>query len=181
MAARAKGLGGLSENGVDKGVQWTRTLPAAAHLGRKTVLGDEPAAFVKLLKPEQRDWFTDKDLKRGSPPGASSPASPAETGESSTDVIKMRGGAALGTYQARHPRRRQRAALPRVGPAGRLGRLGASATPARCDVDDGCIHPHDVGFPRRQGLRRALGPRTRWRTSRSTTGNVGRRSPRDSA
>ncbi|MFG1701664.1 hypothetical protein ACFLIM_00600 [Nonomuraea sp. M3C6] len=174
----AKALGGLSKKDVAKGLERTRELLAAAYLDKKTLLGGDPDAFAKLLDREQRDWFRDDldDSKEPNRPMVNSFA--PKTAELTTEVIKVRGQATLGTFRedglrgvevklnhlvvyAVH-RPGQPATTVRLvtHPTGSVqlyresGRLvvwvdgwGASATPARCDVEDGFIHPYYEDSP----------------------------------
>ncbi|MEU6779173.1 hypothetical protein ABZ912_08190 [Nonomuraea angiospora] len=97
----AKALGGLSKKDVAKGLKRTRELMTAAFLDRKALLGGRPKAFIKLLDPDLRDWFL-KDLKT-SKKKKEAPSYIIQlakgTAEFSTEVIKVRGRAKLGTFK----------------------------------------------------------------------------------
>ncbi|MEU8249479.1 hypothetical protein [Nonomuraea sp. NPDC048916] len=94
----AKALGGLPEQDVAKALKRTRELLAAAYLDRATLMGGEPAAFVKLLDPTQRALFRE-NLDRRTKDGFDSRGWVAgfapRTAELSTDVIKVRGTTTL--------------------------------------------------------------------------------------
>ncbi|TYB61040.1 hypothetical protein FXF51_29810 [Nonomuraea sp. PA05] len=165
----AKAIGGLSKKDVAKGLERARDLLAAAHLNHKTIMGGEPEAFMKLLHPEERARFS-KDLGDSSRTWVTSFApKTAEltsevikvhgTAKLSSFKEKGRTGAELETnhligYAVRRPGQPGTAlrlvtqrwgTLHMYREAGELvvwiTRWRRSATPARCDVNDGYIHP----------------------------------------
>ncbi|MGP3913725.1 hypothetical protein [Nonomuraea sp. 10N515B] len=166
-----KAMEGLSKRDVAKGLERTRDLLAAAFLDRTTLLGGEPAAFANLLDSGQRDVFYEKlgDVRLNSRTLVNSFA--PNTAELATDVIKVKGTAGLDTFRMglRHgvevelnylivyavrrpgqPSTTMRFVSHLSGgvqiyrTSGKLSLYvdwGASQTPARCDIDDGFIHP----------------------------------------
>ncbi|TDD06781.1 hypothetical protein E1292_14555 [Nonomuraea deserti] len=76
-----------------------RALLATAHLDRKTLLGDDPAALVKLLHREQREWFTHKGPGKRRAARSLVDSFAPKAAELATGAIKVQGEAALGTYE----------------------------------------------------------------------------------
>ncbi|TMR08801.1 hypothetical protein ETD86_46205 [Nonomuraea turkmeniaca] len=166
-----KAMDGLSKKDVAKGLERTRELLDAAFLDRKTLMGGEPTAFADLLDSGQRDVFYEKlgDVRLNSRTLVNSFA--PNTAELATDVIKVKGTAGLDTFRMglRHgvevelnylivyavrrpgqPSTTMRFVSHLTGgvqiyrTSGKLSlyvEWGASQTPARCDIDDGFIHP----------------------------------------
>ncbi|MFI7135350.1 hypothetical protein ACIBQ1_57535 [Nonomuraea sp. NPDC050153] len=95
----AKALGGLSKKDVAKGLKLTRELMSAAFLDKKTLLGGKPAAFIKLLDPEFREWYLDELKKRKKKAAYYVLQFARGTAEFSTDVIKVYGRVKLGTFK----------------------------------------------------------------------------------
>ncbi|MFB4264466.1 hypothetical protein [Nonomuraea sp. GTA35] len=97
---KARAVGGLSKKDVAEGLERTRDLLAAAHLDRKTLMGGEPKAFMKLLPPEERSWFK-KNLGRAgekSTRGWVTSFAP-RTAEQASDVIKVHGATKLSSFR----------------------------------------------------------------------------------
>jgi hypothetical protein len=63
----AEALGGLTEEEVGAALSRVRSLLAAAYLDPAALRGKSPDAFVKLLDPGQRKWFTRHLDKAGTP------------------------------------------------------------------------------------------------------------------
>ncbi|MGR6921742.1 hypothetical protein ACU635_46490 [[Actinomadura] parvosata] len=97
---KAKATGGLPAKDVAKGIERTRALLAAAHLDRKTLFGGHPAAFVKLLPPDERSWFTKRLDRAGRGDTRSWVTSFApKTAERAGDVVKVRGRTKLSSFR----------------------------------------------------------------------------------
>ncbi|MEU7891654.1 hypothetical protein AB0B45_02190 [Nonomuraea sp. NPDC049152] len=168
---KAKAMGGLSKKEVAKGLKRAKALLAAAYLDRAALMGGKPKAFVAALDPAQRADFRKHLDLRGKEVYNSRDALASfapKTAELVTDVIKTNGRITLAkdrhgvlvkvnhvfVYAVQRPgapdtamrlvvHAKGEVLLQRVGGRvttwARLYRDGA--TPARCDVDDGFIHP----------------------------------------
>ncbi|MFI6907375.1 hypothetical protein ACIBKY_39380 [Nonomuraea sp. NPDC050394] len=157
-----KAVGGLSAKEVGRGLARVRDLLTAAYLDPATLMGGEPKAFTALADPGQRKKIT-RSWVNSFAPG---------TTELATDVIKVRGEATLSrlregarvkvsylvVYAVQSPGRPDQVVRLVTRPRGSFAiyvsegevrvwveRLGADATPVRCDVSGGYIHPRFPG------------------------------------
>lgn len=97
---KAKALGGLSKKDVAKGLERTRALLAAAFLDRQTLMGGRPAAFIKLLHPDEASWFKKGLGRKGAKSTRSWVISFApKTAEPATGVIKVHGRSKLSAFR----------------------------------------------------------------------------------
>ncbi|WP_146103734.1 hypothetical protein [Nonomuraea solani] len=167
----AKAIGGLSKQDVAKGLKRTHKLLAAAFLDRKTILGGRPTAYMDLLHPEARSRFRKSLDRKDSLRGMLTSFAPKTAelvgdvikvnGRAKLSSYKKDGitGAKveinyLVAYAIQRPG--QPATMTRLVTHNRgtmlmyreggelvtwVRELGGTATPARCDVDDGYIHP----------------------------------------
>ncbi|MEZ0075789.1 hypothetical protein [Planotetraspora sp. GP83] len=88
----AKALGGLTGKQAEAALKRVRKMLAAAYLDLDTVRGKKPAAFIKLLEPEQRKWFL-QHFGKGENGGTRSWVFSLQPGaaEPASDVIKVDG------------------------------------------------------------------------------------------
>ncbi|QYC40494.1 hypothetical protein Nocox_14390 [Nonomuraea coxensis DSM 45129] len=167
----ARAMGGLSRKDVAKGLERVRDLLAAAYLDRRTLEGGDPDAFVAALDRDQRRTFSldpgadglGREAVNSFAPGTAVPATDVVKvkGEITLGTFHedgLRGVEVklnhLVVYAVHRPGQPRTVIRVVTHPTGRVllhrdgGRLvawvsdwGASATPARCDTDDGYIHP----------------------------------------
>ncbi|MFI6477786.1 hypothetical protein ACIBH1_07650 [Nonomuraea sp. NPDC050663] len=103
---KAKAMGGLSKKQVAAGIDRVRELLAAAHLDRPTLMGGKPKAFMKLLDPAQRAWFTEHlDRRKGDQARRWVTSFAPKTAELVTDVIKVHGKSSLAAFKDQAGRR----------------------------------------------------------------------------
>ncbi|MCF6474650.1 hypothetical protein FAF44_40670 [Nonomuraea sp. MG754425] len=95
----ATATGGLSEQDVAEGLRRARDLLAAAHLDHETLMGGEPAAFMRLLHPGERSWFAERLDRDGSDDTRRWVTSLAPgSAERAGATVKVRGRTALSPF-----------------------------------------------------------------------------------